>query len=85
MIVSSVYTKTALLNVADGSVTAWKYPPGCETPSCEYDAEWRLDEETDFINFTIHARQPVTQWTAIAFAPLPRMVIQSLVVLSDIY
>ena len=64
------------MNVA--AVTAWKYPSECDSSSgsCEYEAEWLLDERTDFINFTIKARQPVTQWTAIAFAPQPRMVIK---------
>jgi len=61
-------------NVTVSAITSWRYPSGCDTSSCEYEAEWRLDERTDVINFTIKARQPLTRWTGIAFAPLPRMV-----------
>ena len=63
-----------LLYFSDGATTAWRSPAGCVAPSCEYEAEWRLDEATDLIEFTIRARQPSTRWTGIAFAPLQRMV-----------
>ena len=66
-------------------VTAWKYPIGCDSSGCEYEAQWWFDEKTDYINFTIKARQPVTHWTAIAFVPQPKMVIKSVVAFSDIY
>jgi len=69
-------TRCELGIVTVDTTMSWRYPPGCDAASCDYEAHWRLDEDTDMINFTINARQPANRWTAIAFAPLPRMVIK---------
>ena len=55
---------------------AWRYPVGCNSSGCEYEAQWWLDETTHLIKFNIVARQAITHWTAIAFAPQPTMVMK---------
>lgn len=41
--------------------------------SCEYRAEWRYDENTDRVHFTVQTRN-IDKWTGIGFSETPSMV-----------